>query len=1006
MSLLLWQSFFEDDVEKFRHALASAGQTTSTKAAAGKTSLSTSPGLQLGASPTFGQKRRQDAKQSQARSHKTALTRADLNWRDANGITLLHAIASSYKQSASEFAAALLEQSLLDLYVQDEENGWTALHRALYFGNIAIARALMERDLQESVASGAVRNVGGLIKIKDKEGNSPFDVYGASVSSRSIRVDGSMLLDGPSDEDEDVAQGVTGDPDEEGLAESSLLMRKQAIGDEVFAFGSNKNFTLGLGDEDDRQYPERISLRRPASLVRHLHQEHIARTGGLADGKPPVLVQLKELVIHDVQLAKLHSAILTGDPVANLYICGFGSGGRLGTGDEATRFDYVSIGGLLADKKVIDVALGQNHTIAISSTGETFSWGSNDCGQLGYTLSSPKDEKPVQHLPRYIYGPLKRETVSGAAASRIHSAVFTSTALFTFGKNEGQLGIMDSDARSLAIQVTPRRVAAALFSSGIVSVTAIDKATVCLLQNHEVWVFANYGYTKLSFATDFAPNYFLQHGIAKESHMHVLGDPRKNKITKVTSGGDTICAMSTMGDVFTLRVTQPPLELSGSTTNPSKIRHSLSAPQRVWSTKKGSMAVHDVDVGQDGSIILCTESGSVWRRVKRAKIDDAKTKAKDFKFSRVPNLTGVKAVRSNAFGAFAAVRQDCDVMRTQMEVESIQIWKDVLPLLPLYGLGADDADTENPMPRFWMPAQQRDVASLRHFVLSSVSLEDDVASFLNMHEATGLVVATTVSEVRIPLHKFILAGRSQVFRHALVKFQAEYFFEIPDVLTIEYDKEGQTLVTFKGLDFITILNLVLYLYTDSLVDVWHYTSRSPQQAFRYRQIRIELMKLASHLDMKKLEHATRMMTEPPKTLHEDLQAAIRDPAYFDSGDVVIKLQGRNIRAHSALMCQRCPFFEGLYAGRSAGRWLSSRREEGSDAIEIDLSHITPKFFDFILDYLYGDADEHMFDQVEASDLDSFLDVILDVMFVANELMLDRMSQSCQRLIGRFGKRIV
>jgi hypothetical protein len=33
--------------------------------------------------------------------------------------------------------------------------------------------------------------------------------------------------------------------------------------------------------------------------------------------------------------------------------------------------------------------------------------------------------------------------------------VFSTSGLYTFGKNEGQLGLVDSDARSLEVQTTP-----------------------------------------------------------------------------------------------------------------------------------------------------------------------------------------------------------------------------------------------------------------------------------------------------------------------------------------------------------------------------------------------------------------------------------------------------------------------------------------------------------------------------------------------------------------------
>ena len=1048
MSTLLWKYYFENDVENFRQVLARASYNASAQSTRGGVgsgkAVAGSPGATLATSPTLTSKSGKAFSWNQIRTSSThattkslanvTLSRADINWRDSHGVTLLHHIASSTSENASEFGVALLQLPLLDLYVQDEESGWTALHRALYFGNITIARALMARDIQDSIAHSTAatsQGAGGLIKMKDREGNSPFDVYGASIASRTIHHGSSIpLLDANlEDEENDMAQGVTGDVNDDDTSTRTVLPTTRIDGDELFAFGSNKNFTLGFGDEDDRQFPERISLTRPEYLLRRFYNEHKARISQLEAGhvRPlddsrsplqvdglPAAVRYRPIVIQDVQLSKLHSAILTTDPEANLYMCGFGSGGRLGTGDETTRFGFINInGGGLMGKKVIHVGLGQNHTIAISSEGETLSWGSNTYGQLGYSpnTSGAKDEEPVQLLPRQIFGPLKRELVIGAAASRIHSVVHTASSLYTFGKNEGQLGLVDSDARSLAIQNSPRKVAASLFSSPISSISAIDRATICLLENHDVWVFSNYGYTKMTFPLESFSNFFLKS----------MWDPRsgntENYISKITSGGDTICAMSNLGDVFTIYVSQKvdSSSTTASTTNPSKIRGALSTPQRVWSLKKDHMAVRDVDVSQDGSIIICTESGSVWRRVKRVKIKDASAaglsqhKAKDYKFSRVPGLTRIKAVRSNTFGAYAAVRRDCDVLKTQVDVENNTLWKDLYPLLPLHGFGDEDSETENPIPRFWTSSQRDDIATIRRAVLASGDLEEQVAGFLAGKERSWLStcnvrIGTTLSSVRIPVHDFMLGARSNVLRQALMKFRQHYFFKIQETMTIEYDGEGKPLVLFQGVDFLTIFNIVIYIYTDSVVDVWHHTRQAPTSAFRYRQIRTELMKLASHLDMSKFEQAVRSMTIPPRTLHKDFESAISQPGYFDNGDVEVELDGGSMKVHSALMVQRCPFFEGLFQGRAAGLWLSSRRaqmQEQQDAINIDLKHVDPGVFKFVLQYIYADIDEEMFDNVVTANLDAFLDLVLEVMSLANELMLDRLAQCCQKMLGRF-----
>lgn len=1051
MSTLLWKSYFDNDVDQFRQILARAAYNSSTQSAkagrSGSVGLSISPGSLLAASPTLTHKSRKSSEPAatagasrQTTSKSLAavtLNRAELNWTDSKGITLLHEIASSTNDNASDFALALLEHPFLDLYIQDEENGWTALHRALYFGNITIARALMDRDIHDATEHslpGAAHTCGGLIKIKDREGNSPFDVYGASIANRVIRQSATVAtIGGQQGDEDDVAQGLSGDGD--GLDNSSrhVAPRVQINGDEVFAFGSNKNFTLGFGDGDDRQAPERISLKRPDHLVHRFLREYKASRPDSKDSNSsvspvrstaiPALVQYRPIIIQDVQLSKLHSAILSTDPEANLYMCGFGSGGRLGTGDETTRFGFINIhGGALMGRKIVAIALGQDHTVAISSEGETLTWGSNTYGQLGYSSNTSsslsKEEKPIQLLPRQVFGPLKREVVVGAAASRIHSVVCTAVSLYTFGKNEGQLGLVDSDARSRTMQEVPRKVAASLFTSAIHSVSAIEKATVCLLENHEVWVFANYGYTRISFPLDGFSNYFLQTVTGSVTQRVPTSAIRGNEISRITSGGDTICAMSSMGDVFTVQVSQKIESSPGSssTTNPAKIRGALSTPQRVWSLKKGHMAVRDVNVGQDGSIVICTESGSVWRRVKRAKIKDATAaglseyKAKDYKFSRVPRLTRIIAVRSNIFGGFAALRRDCDVLKSQVDVEACGLWKNLYPLLPIYGFGEEDSDTEQPALRFWTSNQPNDIAAIRNAVITSTNIENELASFfsdfgLSKLSSYDAYMGTTTSKVRIPVHEFVIAGRSEVMRNAFSVFRKEYFFSIPEVLTIEYDKEGRILILLQSLDFITALNLVLYMYTDSTVDVWHHTKRVPKSASTFRQVRAEMTRVAAQLEMRKLEHALRVISEPPKSLHEDLQQAIGNHSFFDSGDIEVELDGSSVQVHSPMMCQRCPFFEGLFEGRAAGRWLSSRREERQEpheAIKVDLKHVNRTIFDFVLKHIYADTDERMFDDVVTPDLDSFLDLVLEVMAVANELMLDRLSQSCQKMLGRYG----
>lgn len=1026
MSNLVWKYYLEDDVDKFRRLLANANHSSqhTPKGHGGGPASSSSFGNKIGSSGALGTSPKTFAKSRKVtgpvgnlggnKGHGNALSRVELNSRDYAGLTVLHRAASSTSANAIIFATALIEHPSIDLYIQDTESGWTALHRALYFGNVTIARAIIDRDSKDRAAGNTGARLDySVIKVKDREGNTPFDVYNATIARRSLQEGRAQEpAQFPDDEDDD---GSTILPS----GESSKF--KSIDGDEIYAFGSNKNFSLGFGDQDDRQYPEKITLKRPDHLLFRFYQEYLDSVDEHAPiGSPkmpktiselPSLIQNKPIIIQDVALSKLSSAILTTDPESNLYMCGFGPGGRLGTGDETTRFNYVPVDqGGLAGKKVVTVALGQNHSLAVSSEGEIFSWGTNTWGQLGYNLPRPslKDEEPFCTTPRQIFGPLKREIIIGIAASAIHSVAHTSTSLFCWGKNEGQLGLMDSDSRSLEAQLIPRRVAASLFKSAIVKVSAINGATTCLLKNHTVCVFTNYGYTMVKFPLyEGFTNYHLQ-----STSLTTRYDTGSNNIISIESGGDTIAAISGRGDLFTLNVRKIDAKVSAaSTTNPTKIKEALSQPERVWSLRKGNWdGIKSVGVAENGSVIVCTQAGAVWRRIKRAKNKDAFTgnndyKRKDFKFQRVPGLTQVAAVRSNPFGVFAAIRKDCDVTRTQVAVEDKTLWQDIGPLLSIRDLVASEPPVKltAEVTRFIFT---KGYDSVREAVIKSPDLEADVDRLLlaqrSASDGCDVEICSSTSDSAIPIHGFMLAGRSSVLRSLLTEFRHSGAASLPDILNIEKVASGKTRIIFNGLDFITLVNFAIYLYTDRIADVWNFTKFFPSMAFRLRQVRTELMKLSSQLRMPWLEAPVRVMVQPSDKLNCDMDIAITDETFFDDCDAIVELDGDEIPIHSVLVCRRCPFFDGLFNGRSGGQWLAGRRAESTEPVRIDFKHIAPETFELVLRYLYADVGPELFDNVVSTDIDEFSEVVMDVMNVANELMIDRLSQICQQVLGRFG----
>ena len=280
MSGYLWKYFLEDDVDNFRQVVENAGHNTrlgTQKGFVGWQGGSLGAGLNspgsFGTSPTLTSKGRKSMGFSNV-----SLTRSDINSRDATGLTILHHAASSTSHNAIGFAQALLEHPLTDLYIPDLENGWTALHRAFYFGNVAIARLILNRDTQDILGHGTGginHHARGLVKIKDKEGYGPLDLFSMTIKDRPLRLDETQTHDSDSENNDDgIAHGDSGDRDDGATKRRLIRPLVNLEGDEVFTFGSNKNVTLGFGDEDDRQFPERITIRRPDHLVQRFYREH------------------------------------------------------------------------------------------------------------------------------------------------------------------------------------------------------------------------------------------------------------------------------------------------------------------------------------------------------------------------------------------------------------------------------------------------------------------------------------------------------------------------------------------------------------------------------------------------------------------------------------------------------------------------------------------------------------------------------------------------------------
>lgn len=851
-----------------------------------------------------------------------------MNRRDHYGRTVLHLLCASDDPVATEYLQLLLTHPSVNINLQDEESGWTALHRALYAGHIHTALILLERtDID--------------YYIKDWEGLTAFDLYNTTVEGTC-----------PSDNDE-------------------------GSGADLFVWGGNRNYTLGLSHGNDSALPERVKLQCNERRTHHI--------AGSRFNRP---------YVRDISMSRWHTVLATNEPRKNVYVCGIGSQARLGrTAQSLPRFEPLRD---FSDTAHTVVA-GSDHTIIVTENGAVYTFGSNRMAQLGYTIeeglgvvSSSSGTKrsgatshPDQHslqgpvsvvdgveldlqvTPRRVQGPLKREVVLGAAASRLHSVVYTASGLYTWGTNNGQLGY---DRHSAPVQVQPRRVT--VVSVPVRQAAATEFATACLLETWDVMLLHGDANYRVTFPS---PRVTSDVGLFRPRQMQL-----KPCIRKLTCSGTTFAALSDLGDLFTFHVEHS--STTGAKVVPPR-------PHLVWSVRRKFSAVRDVAIGNDDALILCTADGHVYVRAQKL---DLKVKSRTPKFQLVPYLQRIVQVRANVTGSFAAMQVPWRLPNIPVRGGSLE--HDLVALVsPIKGMliadpvtcdaahtdkgDEDEEDVSNShVPRYVSQAK----ALLSHLTEARSKLAS--CGNASHYDAVLLVEHGAYA---IPVHRLILAMRIPNLASIVWQGGEAYGVTMRDAHTVDCGK----------LSFASAMFLLLYLYTDDMPPVWcasvgYMVAEEARQAdFDVRLVYTELYEWATTLSMVTLQEflASRLVKPPRETLQAQLHDLFEGLLAQEPGpgaDVVLHLADTDIMCHSIFL-RRSPMLESLL------NWRAMRGDSGF--VHIDMPHWTWPVVRVGLAFLYMDADTAAFQGTdEDKSPDQFIDFVLDVLQLADELLLEKL----------------
>ena len=481
------------------------------------------------------------------------------------------------------------------------------------------------------------------------------------------------------------------------------------------------------------------------------------------------------------------------------------------------------------------------------------------------------------------------------------------------------------------------------------------------------------------------------------------------------------------------------------------MKPAMFKPQRVWALRKKFSSVKDVALGSEGSIIVCTESGHVFLRARNAIVISSASNnnnssksggsgtaasGKTSKFERVPFLQRVTRVCANSTGAYGALRVDWQPRAIDVASNGVDMnLKGVQPYLEFYR-GSIEA--------------QANVASLNEVqVLSSslrlhdddkeddVAVQDDITGILELcrvlrceqhmrkagggsvqyHDGDGKPVplpngADTMVYVQpygvvFPVHRFVLAARSDVFKSLFCGLKAEpkkgklkvgeksvgnekgKAKEDDTSLSVNLrllpSKPGPgngilklTRLSIDGCHPLTILVFFWYIYSDELLAIWDRRVAGAQAVeinlvkLEISPVRVkqELQALAALLHLPSLSAALEPPVKrvPSPSMRRDMgkvfelvqhkngetQGALESrPLHLSLisspliPDVVLELADKDVYCHSVVLRARSPFFASFFGLED---W-TVKRWNADGMIRVNMRHLTWHVMQFVLRFM-------------------------------------------------------
>jgi hypothetical protein len=428
-------------------------------------------------------------------------------------------------------------------------------------------------------------------------------------------------------------------------------------------------------------------------------------------------------------------------------------------------------------------------------------------------------------------------------------------------------------------------------------------------------------------------------------------------IRKALGSDDKLAFISRVGDVFILSAT----EFAQDGTKSSLIR-----PRRIWNRTHESRIAHDIALGSDGSLLICTVGGHVYAQVKQTKLT-----GRGSKFRRVSFVQRALTVQANTTGSFASLRHEFVPSPVNREIRRISddFWhllQAVIPEVPknvARDPGVDEDDLEDQG-----AAKQRLVCQQCLQALSPLGEKaPQTTTFRFCRQFSEDEMLVKCEKLQFFIHRSLFYSRCPELTRPAVN-RTRNSITIYSVS----GEHGSHQTVFTGCHPVSVLLLLIYLYTDEVIAIWDsrisFVLRGSGLAISPRQVHKEIQDISALLQLSELETAVRSSSiqYPQPTLSSDMRGIyeilcrdISDPPPKHFYDVKLTFEDRPFYCASCVLQARSPYFAAFFGDQV---WTTSRTNPAG-FVEILLTHMKWRSAKLAFAHIYYGAQEELFDIV-------------------------------------------